>query len=55
MRQIIIFGGITMAVLGAPIILVGVGVKAAIGGTIGLGTVGALSGSVYANKINGTN
>ena len=47
-----LIGGLGLAALGGPIILVGAGMKAAIGGALGLGTVGAYSGSVYAQKQN---
>ena len=47
-----IIGGLGLAAFGAPIIAVGIGVKAAVGGALGLGTVGAYTGSVYAKKQN---
>ena len=47
-----LIGGLGLAALGGPILLVGAGMKAAIGGALGLGTVGAYSGSAYAKKQN---
>merc|ERR1712130_349272 len=41
-----------MAVLGSPVIAIGAGIKAAFGGAVGLGTIGAFTGSIYATKIN---
>jgi len=49
-----IVGGLGFAALGGagPVILAGAGMKAAIGGALGLGTVGAYSGAKIANKQN---
>merc|ERR1712228_183939 len=47
-----IMGGLSMAALGSPVIAIGAGIKAAFGGAVGLGTIGAFTGSIYATKIN---
>ena len=47
-----VLGGLGMAALGSPVIALGVGIKAAIGGAVGLGTIGAFTGTIYAAKIN---
>eukprot|EP01084_Bolivina_argentea_P174936 302987_1 len=47
-----VIGGITAAALGAPMVLVGLGIKAAFESAIGFGTLGALTGTIYAKKVN---
>ena len=45
-------GGLGLAAVGGPALLIGAGVKAAIGGIVGFGTIGAFGGSWYAKKSN---
>merc|ERR1712194_196660 len=47
-----VLGGVGMAVLGSPVIAICAGAKAAFSGAVGLGTIGAFTGSIYASKIN---